>query len=537
MIESRTRQRKVRQRQSNWRTGHAPSKTIDDLGVDLLVLIARHVDAFMLPVLPFVSHRWRHAHDQLCRERDQRAAEVSEDGMVGIVHVAARKRATRYIKALIANGQPTLLAWACEGPYPLPLPKHACHSAALAGDLAVLDWVYQRQSALSRDFSFYAAASGSTAVIEWAAARGCNPSRWAWSGAALVGRMDMIEWLHARGESPRDPNAIAWATLYGSSHSAEPLGIGLGKLCSHLARVASRRTEDYERIIDWLLKHDSPQSMSIYNCAAMSGHLDLLQRLHDRIGYTQSDLPCNSAAYGGQLEVLRWLRQKGFYLTATAMVWAAKRGHLDVIRWLYANGCLPHTAVSALAAEGGHLSVLQWLHEHKIAFSDDICSKAARAGRIDMIGWLRACGHTWGASTCEAAARNGHLRLLQWLHREGCPWTEWACEGAALGGHISVLRWGHDQGLAWNRRRCADAAAWSGHLAVLQWIAAVTATDAPTDPSLWHESLCLAAATGGHLDVLSWLRYGRNCLWDKSACRAAAVDRERAHVVAWIDAQ
>lgn len=543
--ESRTRHLKVRQRQTNCCVQRVVRKSLDDLSADLLVAIARHLDGFMLPVLSFVSRRWRTVHARLRRERRQRVARMCEDGMPNVVMpTTARKRATRYAKALIAGHHLPLLMWACAAPNAALLPKYACHAAALAGDLAVLEWIYERQNRLGVTFPFYAVAGGNTAVIEWSIARDCDLTQTAWSGAALIGRMDLIEWLDERVDL-RDARAMACAALGGRLDVTEPFGLSLGlcfslaKLRPHVARVASRRPKDYERIIEWLIERGCPSRVDSRDWAAMAAgcRLAFTERMHVKVVHRYGSHPCKVAARAGRLEVLQWLREKRVTWDARVTEWAAMGGHFDVLDWLHTNGCPSDASASEAAAVRGRLDVLQWLHEHGIALSKRICYKAARAGSVEMMEWLREHGHTWGASACEAAARDGHLPLLQWLHREGCLWTPGACERAASGGHLDVLRWAHAQDLDWHERHCATAAAWAGHLAVLKWIAEVAAAPDASDASRWRESLCLGAATGGHLDVLWWLQHDAKCPWDRDACRAAAVCRHRTDVVAWIDAQ
>lgn len=44
-------------------------------------------------------------------------------------------------------------------------------------------------------------------------------------------------------------------------------------------------------------------------------------------------------------------------------------------------------------------------------------------------------------STCNAAAFNGHLSMLQWLHANGFDLTSEACASAAENGYLSVSQW------------------------------------------------------------------------------------------------
>ena len=71
-----------------------------------------------------------------------------------------------------------------------------------------------------------------------------------------------------------------------------------------------------------------------------------------RLGRT--DL-CLSAAYGGQLEVLQWLRAEGCPWSYGTCKHAVEQGHVEVLRWARENGA-PWLAVTRdrAAAELGY---------------------------------------------------------------------------------------------------------------------------------------------------------------------------------------
>ena len=50
-------------------------------------------------------------------------------------------------------------------------------------------------------------------------------------------------------------------------------------------------------------------------------------------------MACTSAAYGGHLHVLQWLREYGCDWDYTTCLLAAKSGHVELLRWARENGC------------------------------------------------------------------------------------------------------------------------------------------------------------------------------------------------------
>ena len=107
----------------------------------------------------------------------------------------------------------------------------------------------------------------------------------------------------------------------------------------------------------------------------------------------------------------------------------AKRGQLDSLKWARERGCpwgkvaYENGGTCMEAARAGHLDILKWLRKNGCPWNVRTCSAAAEAGRIDILLWARAngCGNRAKRNSyiCSSAARGGHLHLLQWLRENG----------------------------------------------------------------------------------------------------------------------
>jgi hypothetical protein len=120
----------------------------------------------------------------------------------------------------------------------------------------------------------------------------------------------------------------------------------------------------------------------------------------------------------------------------------------------------------------GHIAVLSWARPNNgcPGMLKSTMEYAAQWGQLATVRSLRPNGCAWQGWVCEAAAFGGHLAVLQWLHAEGCPCArpERVCERAAEGGHMHVLQWLRANGYAWDKRTCTRARE-NGHTAVLAW--------------------------------------------------------------------
>jgi len=159
-------------------------------------------------------------------------------------------------------------------------------------------------------------------------------------------------------------------------------------------------------VLDWTLQRQNIYSLKgICNVAGEEGRLDLLEEVWDKledfdnkrkyIFYSVDD----SAAFGGKLDVLKWLETKS----------------TPISNYLCSNK----------AVRGGHLHILQWLKEEKgWKVSKGMYHSAADGGQLHVMKWLREQSCPWGEYTFMRAAKEGNMSILQWLHNEGCPWLE-----------------------------------------------------------------------------------------------------------------
>ena len=121
---------------------------------------------------------------------------------------------------------------------------------------------------------------------------------------------------------------------------------------------------------------------------------------------------------------------------------AAKQGCLSTLRSLHRRGRAELTVgLCASAAKGGQLKVLQWLRENECPWEEDTCRAATKGGHLEVLKWARANGCPWDEETCAWAAENGHLEVLKWAHANGAPLTHFTREKAVANGHREVVQW------------------------------------------------------------------------------------------------
>ena len=240
----------------------------------------------------------------------------------------------------------------------------------------------------------------------------------------------------------------------------------------------------------------SPQQMDLITAAARRGCLHTLDWAKSRGLNLRYLHVSDSAAAGGHLAALQWLREEECPWGPSTCEVAARRGHVEVVLWALQNGCPSDRTLCSAAAACGNLQLLQIAREHGCEWDSSTCEAAAAGGHLEVLKWVREEGCLWDeACMCPCAAEGGSLEVLQWVREQGCPWGPATCAKAAAAGHLGILQWLREHGCAWNALTCL-AAARGGDLATLQW-----AREHGCD---WHERTCSVAANAGHLELLQW---------------------------------
>ncbi|EGZ14588.1 hypothetical protein PHYSODRAFT_560883 [Phytophthora sojae] len=304
-------------------------------------------------------------------------------------------------------------------------------------------------------------------IAQYLFSRAEKPLKPSFNAKERVRRWKLIEWLH------RD---IGPANISDKPRSGIMLELVINGRLDAVKWFYTEYSKNLAINLFWNYDEDEDTYFSVLDAAAEHGHLGIVKYLDkmcklvtpeekakreelSNIDYSDPDWEfeveqnrkegCSSvamdfAAMRGHLDVVQWLhdhRSEG--CTTHAMVHAARQGHLHVVEWLHDNrseGCT--SEAMDLAARGGHLHVVKWLHEHRDeGCTTDAMDGAAASGHLEVVKWLhsnRSEGST--TSAMDDAARNGHLSVVRWLHenrREGC--TALAIGNAALGRHFEVM--------------------------------------------------------------------------------------------------
>ena len=165
--------------------------------------------------------------------------------------------------------------------------------------------------------------------------------------------------------------------------------------------------------------------------AARGGHIEvmkfLLEKHIDPLTLLMDPRIMNEAAGGGHIEVMKWLKARAgpsVQLIPEMCYQAAWNGRVDMLDWLKSEGCSLTTGDSLLtsAATGGQLATLKWLREQQGAPFDNLTAdNAVYRGHWEVLKWLIEKGCLWGMFGFHYAVSKGwDLEKLRWMKEKGC---------------------------------------------------------------------------------------------------------------------
>ncbi|GFR40476.1 hypothetical protein Agub_g1039 [Astrephomene gubernaculifera] len=259
--------------------------------------------------------------------------------------------------------------------------KMLLETAAVGCELHTLqrlycDWVGEQQTLLDLDAKDIVAAAARSSTPDW---------------------QDKLVWLEAQGFPGTD---ACWS--------------------------AASCPDALERL-RWLRGQGYPLGHCVAVVAARRGNVEVLHYLLLSEGIKPSSECGREAAGCGSLGALALLHAHGCQMNVETVGAAAREGHLHVVVWLVETlGAALQLGAEGLssAAYSGNLELLRLLRERGCPWDRDTIRCAARSGCEEVLEWLveRGCPMPDNGYPYLEAVRNNDLATLAYLKQLGCPW-------------------------------------------------------------------------------------------------------------------
>ena len=314
------------------------------------------------------------------RVLSKKTREVVDDTSHGAFLVYARKMYADSVEKIHDAGlfyaRVNILEWLWKTHGDLFFSTRVCAVAASFGRTDVLSWLRDHGCPWDQSTCAESARKGHLETLMWVRERGCP-----WDGNVLYEAARATSSCHQKIQSHRDRHEelLAWVSENGC-----PLDKSL------MTDIVMATIDGDLATLMMLHRHECcPLHADICFYAAKYGHKNILYWAKKQ-GFQCDERACRVAAETGRFEILKWLRKNGCAWDAMTCAVAAKNGHLGILDWLRKQDPpAPWTHLTfSWAAWGGQVEVMRWLENNNCPRSYKLQEYAQDSGSISAIKWV-----------------------------------------------------------------------------------------------------------------------------------------------------
>jgi ankyrin repeat protein len=122
--------------------------------------------------------------------------------------------------------------------------------------------------------------------------------------------------------------------------------------------------------------------------AAYGGHMEIVKLMIEK-GATDFDGTMFEAAEGGHMEIVKLMIEKGARDFNKAMSYAAIEGHMEIVKFMIEKGATDFNSGMNHAAGGGHMEIVKLMIEKGATNFDWGMFFAAKRGHIEIVNYLK----------------------------------------------------------------------------------------------------------------------------------------------------
>jgi Ankyrin repeats (3 copies) len=147
--------------------------------------------------------------------------------------------------------------------------------------------------------------------------------------------------------------------------------------------------------------------------AAYGGHMEIVKLMIEK-GARYFDDAMRFAAKEGHMEIVKLMIEKGTAMFDDAMYWAAGEGHMEIVKLMIEKGATDFDTTMAYAAEGGHMGIVKFMIEKGATDFDTTMAYAAEGGQMKIVKLMIEKGAT-DFNWAMASAKEGHMEIVDYL--------------------------------------------------------------------------------------------------------------------------
>jgi hypothetical protein len=268
-----------------------------------------------------------------------------------------------------------------------------------------------------------------------------------------------------------------------------------------------------------------------FHIAVKVGNLRTMQWLWDNIldhscAADNDTETMSEAAKTGDIQNIKWLREKGYNLTVETLVAAISVN--KNVKWLISQNCPLSHLVFREAAKSGDLKIMKLLKKHNCPWDNGVIGYAIEKGIIKNIKWLIENDYPMDGVVFSTACWKGHIPTIRLLIDSECLLEtddprDNCFVPAVNNGDLVVMKLLYQVGLRPNEEAFLDAVQ-KGNMRNIHWLNSIRC---PKDIRSFYEAI--SNKKFRNIKLLEQL----DCPYD-STCYGVAAEHQNFRILKWL---
>jgi len=132
------------------------------------------------------------------------------------------------------------------------------------------------------------------------------------------------------------------------------------------------------------------------------------------------------------ISIIEWIIKKRLLFWKYIIIQAINNSSQEIINMVFSNGYKigptekDDPNICHFAAITGNLDMLKFIINKGFPPNKTICNSILKSGNIEMLEYAISLGYNYNSEATSIAAKFGHINMLKWLHSKNCTFNEWA---------------------------------------------------------------------------------------------------------------
>jgi Ankyrin repeats (3 copies) len=149
----------------------------------------------------------------------------------------------------------------------------------------------------------------------------------------------------------------------------------------------------------------------------------------------------DEAAYGGHMEIVKLMIEKGSTDFNWAMGFASEAGHMEIVKLMIEKGATDFNTAMEYAAGGGNMEIVKLMIEKGATNFNWAMKNAANGGHMEIVKLMIDKGATNFNWAMKNAANGGHMEIVKLMIDKGAIDFDQSMADAAKGGHMEIVKY------------------------------------------------------------------------------------------------